>query len=234
MDPIVALSLGHSSNNIVGLVIELLLVVVNFLAVSKIITKAGYSSKWILVPLAPVVLWAITFILLLVDVRSVAVAGGQLSLPVSLSDFVGLEVLDFLSLITTWIFFLIFAFSDWPVGRMPRRAAEPPPGRPPFAPERPGPARPPTPGPGAAPAASAPAPAVAAPSTVLVDDAPAPARTVIYCSWCGKERAVDSHAIHHCGSKERPTAYCMNCGSPRQEGAADCASCGTPATQISK
>jgi hypothetical protein len=59
-------------------------------------------------------------------------------------------------------------------------------------------------------------------------------RKTIYCSWCGKERAVDAPAIHHCGSKDRPAVYCMNCGTPFDAGAANCASCGTPVTQISR
>jgi hypothetical protein len=56
---------------------------------------------------------------------------------------------------------------------------------------------------------------------------------LIYCSWCGKQRPVDAQAIHHCGSMERPTVYCMTCGFPL-EGAPACTSCGTPATQISR
>jgi hypothetical protein len=56
---------------------------------------------------------------------------------------------------------------------------------------------------------------------------------VIYCSWCGKERAVNAQAIHHCGSRERPAIFCMQCGTPL-EGANNCARCGTPATQVSR
>jgi hypothetical protein len=57
---------------------------------------------------------------------------------------------------------------------------------------------------------------------------------VIYCSWCGKQRAVNAQAIHYCGSMERPAAYCMKCGAALEEGAATCAPCGTPTTQISR
>jgi hypothetical protein len=57
---------------------------------------------------------------------------------------------------------------------------------------------------------------------------------VIYCSWCGKQRAVNAQAIHHCGSKERPVVYCMNCGIPFEDGATSCTQCGTPTTQISR
>jgi hypothetical protein len=55
----------------------------------------------------------------------------------------------------------------------------------------------------------------------------------IHCSWCGKARAVDAPAIHHCGSRDRPAVYCMNCGTPFETGAANCAACGTPVTQLS-
>jgi hypothetical protein len=57
---------------------------------------------------------------------------------------------------------------------------------------------------------------------------------VIYCSWCGKERAINALAIHHCGSLDRPAVYCMNCGTPLEHGAVSCASCGTPASEISR
>ena len=39
---------------------------------------------------------------------------------------------------------------------------------------------------------------------------------VIYCSWCGKQRAVNAQAIHHCGSMERPSVYCMRCGTTHE------------------
>jgi hypothetical protein len=57
--------------------------------------------------------------------------------------------------------------------------------------------------------------------------------SVIYCSWCGKERPVNAQAIHYCGSMERPTVYCMSCGT-LLAGATHCTSCGTPAAQLSK
>jgi hypothetical protein len=63
---------------------------------------------------------------------------------------------------------------------------------------------------------------------------PANATDVIYCSWCGKQRAVDAQALHYCGSMERPAAFCMKCGTSLDAGAAACSSCGTPATQISR
>jgi hypothetical protein len=59
-------------------------------------------------------------------------------------------------------------------------------------------------------------------------------KKVVFCSWCGKERAVDAQSIHHCGSMERPAVYCMNCGTPFDAGASTCASCGTPSSQLSR
>ena len=55
----------------------------------------------------------------------------------------------------------------------------------------------------------------------------------IFCSWCGKERPVNAQAIHYCGSMERPSVYCMSCGTPL-DGAQSCAACGTPSTKVSR
>jgi hypothetical protein len=233
-----AVALG-SSGNVTALVVQLVLLVLNFVAVSKIITKAGYSPKWILVPLTTVGLWVVTFILLVVDVRTEVVAGGTLSLPVTLSNFKVLQGLDLVSVVVTWILFLVFAFSDWPVATRRHDSVGPAGGRvaPVLTGHGAGPSRsagpasavaPPT---GLAPSGAA-AAAIASSATLVRDPAAAPA--VIFCSWCGKERAVDAQAIHHCGSKDRPAVYCMHCGTPLGEAAATCASCGASTAQLSK
>lgn len=49
----------------------------------------------------------------------------------------------------------------------------------------------------------------------------------MYCQWCGKE--LDELAIHHCGSADRPPAYCRQDGQALAPGAAACAVCGLPA-----
>src|SRR3984957_1139340 len=116
MGPTEAIALGQSARGITDLVILLGILALNFFAVAKIITKAGYSPKWIWVPLTPVCLWFFPFILLPVDVRTIVLANNAtVSLPVSLGNFILLEVIDFLSVVVTWVFFLIFAFSTWPV-----------------------------------------------------------------------------------------------------------------------
>ena len=98
----------------------------------------------------------------------------------------------------------------------------------------------PAPGPAWAPPPPPPATPAATPSAVRSSVPVAPvlqaaqAGGVIYCSWCGKERAVDANAIHYCGSMERPAVYCMSCGGPLEDGAARCTSCGTDTTKVSR
>jgi hypothetical protein len=93
--------------------------------------------------------------------------------------------------------------------------------------------RPAAPSPAYAPA-SMPGTATAAAPTAAPSVQPEQQPSVIYCSWCGKERAVNAQAIHHCGSRERPSVYCMDCGTLLVEGAPTCGSCGTPATKLSR
>ena len=80
----------------------------NVFAVYKIITKAGYSGNWILLVLAPFVAYLIGLVILVHDVRS------QNFHASSLAGWFGLA--GFLAFIE-YIFFLVFAFSDWPALR---------------------------------------------------------------------------------------------------------------------
>ncbi len=248
MGPITAVTLNGSGHGVVVLALTLGLLVLNFFAVAKVITKAGYSYRWIYVPLTPVVLWCASVVLLAVDVRTAVVGGTTASVPASLGNFFILEALDFVSLFVTWVFFLIFAFSTWPVSTGRGGPPVPPPGSPgsPFPHRRAEPVPVGAPaggggGPGPGPGADAPAsptaaaPFVPAPRSRAGAASPQPegASEVIYCSWCGKQRARNAQAIHHCGSMERPAAFCMGCGTPLEEGAPSCASCGTATTQLS-
>jgi hypothetical protein len=51
-----------------------------------------------------------------------------------------------------------------------------------------------------------------------------------FCSWCGVERQKNADSVHHCGSRDRPPAYCSACG--KELGESEC-SCGVLATQLS-
>lgn len=89
----------------------------NLVAFYKIITKAGYSGNWILLVLAPFVAYLIGLVVLVHDVRSRSFHPGNFV------DWFGLAA--FLALIE-YIFFLVFAFSEWPALR--QRSQNYPPG----------------------------------------------------------------------------------------------------------
>jgi hypothetical protein len=103
------------------------------------------------------------------------------------------------------VMFLVFAFGKWPIQTRLENAER---GRsggyapPQFVPAGPGP----TSAPVAMPPGQFPPPAA---PPVQPD-----ASRTIYCSWCGKSRAADAQAIHHCGAKDRPVLYCRNLGLP--------------------
>jgi hypothetical protein len=148
-----------------------------------------------------------------------------------------------------FVMFLIFAFGKWPIQeRLERAERGMGPGYPPSPPYSPpysgmpgsGGGGPPAyggPGPGSAGGAGA--PPFGPPPPALVQQPgsgglPASGDPhVIYCSWCGKGRAVNAQAIHHCGSMDRPAAFCMGCGAPL-DGASSCVSCGTPSSKVSR
>ncbi|HVB90562.1 MAG TPA: hypothetical protein VND70_00515 [Acidimicrobiales bacterium] len=276
-----AISLGHAGFGTVRLVMLLALIIVNFVAVGKIITKAGFSVRWLVVPLLPLGLWIATWSWLVVDEKTLVIGRNLTASSTGLYDFPVLVTFDYLSVFVTWIFFVVFAFSAWPVTGMQREpkisdvrlragaaagsGAEQRGGadRRMRTDRRTGPdrrtrndrrtgadRRSPAPGdrskavarsaasaqPGPAAAALDPTPATATATATATGPGPADgdASDTIYCSWCGKARAVDAQAIHYCGSRDRPAAFCMMCGTALTEGAADCASCGTAATQLSR
>jgi hypothetical protein len=163
---------------------------------------------------------------------------------ISKAGYSGWFVLTAFVPILNIVMFIFFAFAKWPVQEQ-LEAAQRAAGRgyspPPFAQ---GPPRGPSPAGPSGPAGSAgswgPPPAQAgaevppSASPVAVDLQTRGNNGVIYCSWCGKQRAIDAQSIHHCGSMERPPVYCMNCGTPLTDGGSSCAACGTPSTQLSR
>jgi hypothetical protein len=88
----------------------------NVAAVYKIITKAGYSGYWILLVVAPFVAYLIGIVVLANEVRSRDFHVGS---------FAGWLGLAGLLAFVEYIFFLVFAFSDWPALRQ-RGQAHPP------------------------------------------------------------------------------------------------------------
>ncbi len=224
--------------------------VLNFFALSRIISKAGFSSWWVLCPITPLALVAILFLMVYVDAHTASLEPG--SLGTTIAGFVTVEYLIGITSLGNWVLFLVFAFVRWPVesatmgnrrGFTPRGPSAPlgfaaPPSGPRVVPPSVGAidprvpaAVPMTSAPDAQPSPSDDDPLVEPRAVAVLTPEPLPA--TIFCSWCGEERASDSHAIHHCGPTDRPATFCMRCGS-RFEGASTCPSCGTPATELSK
>ncbi len=208
----------------VALIVVLALVVGNFWAVTRIIHQAGYSRNWILVPLTPFVLFIAVVVDSVVSIRNFA-----LGTTTGLSYFDGVGVLWDLfsiSLFVSWIFFLVFAFSNWPVSRGGGGPSS-------------GPARPAEPYPSASPSPPARVPtgvtrdysppAVATPTTTTTPGTgalAAPPPAVKRCVWCAESLPGSRALFHDCGPKDRPPVYCAKCGSALTT-AGDCASCGS-------
>jgi hypothetical protein len=225
--------------------------VISLIAVAVIIDKAGFSSIWILVPLAPVILTIVLYFQEINGLSIFAQGGNGLEFSrlapvmygqmlasegsVGLSFFSVTYYVDLAATVIAWLFFLFFAFVPW---RNKATSYEP-------APVKSNRRR--------VPAAPAPQPVVpAAPKTALsgmnakrfgrtpnasvsaavseeagdTDVKTDPGPQLEFCQWCGKERPVNSFAIHYCGSNDRPVAFCTSCGGSVAPGSTACASCG--------
>jgi hypothetical protein len=98
----------------------------------KIITKAGYSGRWVLVPLSAGAFWLAAIAVgvgsFIDSLRSSNVFGSNdgFSTPGSLNS-TGLDVaavlaiIAFILYVVSWILFFVFAFSEWPALRQQNR-----------------------------------------------------------------------------------------------------------------
>lgn len=93
---------------LVGLLIFIGFVILNLVAIYKIITKAGYSGKWIAVVVAPFIAELIGFGVAAHDVHSGKFHAGNFALWFALAALLGF---------VEYILFLVFAFSNWPALR---------------------------------------------------------------------------------------------------------------------
>ncbi len=190
----------------------------------QLITKAGFSMVWTLIPAGLAATWILE---------------GMLGLSGDLSAAQGLQFFGLGLGFVAMIMFFVFAFVPWPSRSDDRRPAarldevsdaalrarlhqlgyRAGPGAPAGSPP---PAPPVSPAQGLDPGAVA----TAAP-------APPPPASTYFCSWCGTERdRTNAMSVHHCGPRDRPVVYCSACGTAL-EGHPFCGTCGTPATQLS-
>jgi len=245
VSPSIGVTVFNSTRLDIEMLIGLALVALNYVALAMIIKKAGYSLAWIILPLSPVILYVLAWARIFYDLFNTSYTPSGFAFPTALFHD---EIPAYLLLASgvasfvCWVFFLIFAFSSWPVLRTRRSfvtvdtAAAIPPSTVPAGKPR---------------TAAAAAAAGAAPSqpdggsgvartSLLQEERDEPAEAVaapaqsIYCSWCGKERAADAVSIHHCGSKERPVRFCMRCGTAFSGDEVACDKCGTARSEISK
>jgi hypothetical protein len=210
----------------VSLVVTIAFVALDYLALTRIISKAGFSRAWIIIPLLPVVLTIACTVITYHDLQN--------SLYGSSAGFFGFSTgvfgfsrvgflwdLDLISLFLNWLFFMIFAFIEWPNARGGGGSAAQPAGRA---------------GPhvtsGAAPVAARPrgvtrdySPTSAAPVTAAATVAPsAPGPVVKHCVWCADALPGSRALFHDCGPKSRPPIFCEKCGSTLNN-VGDCPTC---------
>jgi hypothetical protein len=242
-------------NNVIAIV-WLAVEILSLIAVASIIDKAGYSSLWVAIPLIPVVLTIVLYFQEINALSAFTQGGSGLEFsrlaPIMYGQMLSLEgsvgvsafsltyYIDLASTAVAWLFFLYFAFAAWPakMGSGASSVQTSVTSGAPASSARQGSA-----------VASAPAPAStstlsgmnakrfgrtpnlqAAPSTgeaigdtaLMTEQGP----KLEYCKWCGKERAVDSFAIHYCGPADRPVAFCATCGGSIPSGSSVCSSCG--------
>jgi hypothetical protein len=220
-----------SAQNLVAFSIALFILILNYWAATRIIRQAGYSSAWIVVPLAPLVITVASMVVAYKDLNAL-VRG----VPIGFFGANGLSVLwrlDELSGLVVWLFFLIFAFSKWPVLNRPMAPKDSGQRRqPPSAPLK---------GVGASRSTtsrsnptSSPSPrdtsvgtstdlgegGRAAPQSAAVGQ-----RKATYCGWCGESTPGNRGLSHDCGPKDRPMTSCRFCGKPFAQGADSCSEC---------
>ena len=97
-----------------GLVITLCLIVLAIVGYIQIITKAGYSPWWILLPLSIPVLWLIAVFTTFSGISGVGTYGFFNVQGIATQAKIW-SVISFLDLLANFAMFLVFAFSDWPV-----------------------------------------------------------------------------------------------------------------------
>lgn len=211
-----------------GTFIKIILLVISYVGLGSVLRKAGFSLGWLVVPIVP------TAIVIYVYVQATSGDG--------LGDFAEAQTLGtifLISLFLNWVLFLTFSFVKWPLERQAENTG--PPRRP--QPSLGGPAAmmaaravadappPPPVGPPPDPGTPMPSDSPAAPPVAVATPAP-PSST--FCPWCGKERPIDALSVHHCGTADRPVAYCARCGSAVTGGETECVACGASLEVVRK
>jgi len=210
----------------IELLILIGLLILNYWATMRIITQAGYSAVWIVLPIAPLVLTIICYVIFWNDVHEIFFG--------SSFGFGGINNvslfwhLDEIGIFLNWLFYIVFAFSRWPVSGT-RHSPDV------YVPQPPsslganlssaaGPAAPPPRLPAARAMPTSPGGPVAGPTNVA--SAPTSQRpSPQFCAWCAEALPGNRALFHDCGPKDRPETFCKNCGAAFPAGTSQCNSC---------
>lgn len=224
-------------------IITLCVIVVTFVAVSVIITKAGFSRGWIIVPLAPLAAWIATLVEAKLQLHTFVVFWDLAPFyPHTISLL--LEI-DKITIVASWVFLLAFALARWPVAVTSAPAdakTKPGPRRPVRSAGDVAPAAAPTSSPRAAPtlAGRYPLPKgpgfgtlgfVAGPGAATHEAAsnvatkPRGNQLANYCARCGESIPGNRALAHGCPNAGLPATFCRYCGKAIPEGAAICPAC---------
>ena len=99
----------------VALVVFFILMILSVVAGIQVITKAGYSPWWILLPLSLPVLYTVELAVVFHGFSSSLGTYGAFDLQGIVDEAKVLSVLALLDLLANYAMFMVFAFSDWPV-----------------------------------------------------------------------------------------------------------------------
>ena len=94
---------------IIAAVVGLVLIVLYFVALISIITKAGYSGAWVLIIFVPVIAWVVTSLVVYEQTRNSYYS------TFDANTYVWAWIVDAAAYLIPVIFFFVFAFSQWPV-----------------------------------------------------------------------------------------------------------------------
>ncbi|HEX3333445.1 MAG TPA: hypothetical protein VHS57_03840 [Acidimicrobiales bacterium] len=108
-----------------SLIIGLILFALFFVGWIQIITKAGYSAWWIVVPLSLPILWLITITVAFNGINNSLGNYGAFNFQAFQTEAEVLGGLTLVDLILNFALFLVFAFSEWPVIREARTGSGP-------------------------------------------------------------------------------------------------------------
>jgi hypothetical protein len=216
----------RGSSIVVGSLLSIALLALNYWAVTRIIGQAGYSRLWVILPLAPLVLTIIALAVTRRDIQDIFDNQTGTFGTTPATNLGALWLVDGLCLLGNWIFFLIFAFSRWPVAQGGGSMSPGVTGPTTFV-SPPAPAGGPRFGPN--PIASSPSARLATPTTQTTAWSPSTASvappTLKYCVLCGDPLPGSRALFHDCGAKDRPAMFCVNCGSALPEAGVACSSC---------